>query len=87
MSKNLQKVKDMLDGNFKHKIQSGYTPDIIQREVGDRWTVSDGDEWEQKKGYKMKISRTPEVGIFPHQCKDCGENCDTDKISFTKVFC
>ena len=70
MSKNLQKVKDMLDGNFKHKIQSGYTPDIIQREVGDRWTDSDGDEWEQKKGYKMKISRTPGRGIAD-QCNTC----------------
>ena len=78
MSKNLQRVQDMLDGNFKRKIQSGYTPETVHREVGDRWTDSDGDEWEQRKGYRMKISRTPAVGMFSKVCKDCGTNCSTN---------
>ena len=41
MSKNLRRVKDMLDGNYKHKIQSGYTPDTPDRKVGDKWIDSD----------------------------------------------
>ena len=75
MSKNLQRVKDMLDGNYKNKIQVGYSKTYKQREVGERWTDSDGVEWEQKEGYIYKIPTMPSVGIFPHQCKDCGKNC------------
>ena len=63
MGKNLQRVQDMVDGNYKSKIQVGYgDQEIEHREVGDIWTDSDGDKWEQKKGYKMKISRTPGRG-------------------------
>ena len=71
MSKNLQKVQDMLDGNYKTKIQSGYTHYEEQRKVGDKWTDSDGVEWEQKKGYKMKISKLASRGIFDAHCKTC----------------
>ena len=71
MSKNLQKVKDMLDGNYKHKIQSGYTPTEEKHEIGDKWTDSDGVQWEQKNGYRTKISKLANVGIFERQCKDC----------------
>jgi len=75
MSKNLRKVQDMLDGNYKNKIQVGYSKVEKQREVGDKWTDSDGVEWEQKEGYKYKIPSLPAVGMFSKQCKDCGKNC------------
>tara|TARA_B100001094_G_scaffold211099_1_gene204960 strand:- start:18 stop:530 length:513 start_codon:yes stop_codon:yes gene_type:complete len=75
MSKNLQKVQDMLDGNHKNKIQVGYSFQDEKREVGDKWTDSDGVEWEQKEGYRYKIPSMPSVGMFNHQCKDCGKNC------------
>ena len=71
MSKNIERVKDMLDGNYKHKIQSGYTPTEEKREVGDKWTDSDGVQWEQKNGYRTKISKLANVGIFDRICKDC----------------
>ena len=67
MSKNLQKVQDMLDG--KGKIQVGYSTAEEVREVGDKWTDSDGYEWEQKSGYKMKISKVKR-GIAD-QCNTC----------------
>ena len=54
MGKNTQRVKDMLDGNYKHKIQSGYTPTEETRKVGDKWVDADGIPWEQKDGYKVK---------------------------------
>ena len=44
----------MLDGNYKNKIQVGYSKTEKQREVGEKWTDSDGVEWEQKEGYKLK---------------------------------
>ena len=71
MGKNIQKVKDMLDGNYKHKIQSGYTPTEKKREVGDVWTDSDDVTWEQKDGFRVKVSKLANVGIFERQCKDC----------------
>ena len=75
MGKNLQKVQDMLDGNYKNKIQVGYSKTKKQREIGEKWIDSDGVEWEQKQGYIYKVPTMPSVGIFPHQCKDCGKNC------------
>jgi len=75
-SKNLQKVQDMLDGNYGGKIQSGYSSIQEHRKVGDTWTDSEGYEWEQKDGYQVKKGGSmPAVGMFNHQCKDCGKNC------------
>ena len=82
MGKNLQKVQDMLDGNYKSKIQVGqYAPTEEVRKVGDKWTDSEGYEWEQKDGFKVKLSNTPAVGLFNHQCKDCGKNCSPKMAS------
>jgi len=76
-SKNLQKVQDMLDGNNQGKIQSGYMPDNISHEIGDIWTDSDGVRWEQKNGYKSKLTKV-NVGMFSKQCKDCNRNCSKE---------
>ena len=56
MSKNLAKVQDMLDGNYKNKIQVGVGDQEIEqtRQIGDKWVDSDGTPWEQKEGYKVK---------------------------------
>ena len=74
-SKNLAKVQSMLDGTYGGKIQSGYSPTEEIRNVGDKWTDSEGYEWEQKEGFRVKNSMMPAVGMFNHQCKDCGKNC------------
>ncbi len=73
MSKNLQKVQDMLDGNYQTKIQVGYgDQEVERREVGDKWTDVDGIEWEQKNGYRIRINnKMANVGIFKGTCKDC----------------
>ena len=70
-SKNLQRVQDMVDGTYGGKIQSGYEPETIHRKVGDVWTDSDNVKWEQKNGYRMKLTKTANVGIFKAHCKDC----------------
>jgi len=78
MGKNLQRVQDMLDGTYNGKIQSGYDGEVLQnRNVGDKWVDDDGMEWEQKKGYKIKLTRTGNVGIFTYQCSDCKKGCIT----------
>ena len=72
ISKNLQRVQDMVDGTYGGKIQSGYIGEAnVKREVGDIWTDEDGVKWEQKKGYKMKLTKTANVGIFRAYCSDC----------------
>tara|TARA_Y100001963_G_C6742934_1_gene429969 strand:+ start:92 stop:628 length:537 start_codon:yes stop_codon:yes gene_type:complete len=48
------------------------------REIGDKWTDSEGNEWEQREGYKVKNSRMPAKGMFDKVCKDCDTPC-TDK--------
>jgi hypothetical protein len=77
MAKNIQKVQDMLDGKGTGKIQVGqYTGTDERREIGDKWTDSEGYEWEQKDGFKVKSGGSmASVGMFNHQCKDCGKNC------------
>jgi len=75
-SKNLAKVQSMLDGTYGGKTQVGYSTVEEHRKVGDKWTDSDGYQWEQKEGFRVKsggsmVSR----GMFNHQCKDCGKNC------------
>tara|TARA_Y100000361_G_scaffold109971_1_gene99925 strand:+ start:746 stop:1261 length:516 start_codon:yes stop_codon:yes gene_type:complete len=77
MGKNLQKVQDMLDGKGTGKIQvGGYSTSEETRKVGDKWTDSEGYEWEQKEGFRVKSGGgMPAVGMFNHQCKDCKKNC------------
>ena len=75
-SKNLAKVQSMLDGTYGGKIQSGYSSVKEHREVGDKWTDSEGYEWEQRDGYQVKKGGSmPSAGMFNHQCKDCKKNC------------
>jgi hypothetical protein len=70
MGKNTQRVQDMLDGNYKRKVQVGYDKVEQKRKIGERWTDSDGKEWEQKNGYIASIKKTPNAGIGD-QCSDC----------------
>ena len=76
-SKNLAKVQSMLDGTYGGKTQVGYgDQDTKHHKVGDTWIDSEGYEWEQKDGYQVKKGGSmPAVGMFNHQCKDCGKNC------------
>ncbi len=64
-SNNLAKVQSMLDGTYGGKIQSGYVSDNVHanRKIGERWFDSDGDEWEQKEGYRSKVSKLAAKGL------------------------
>ena len=79
MGKNLQKVQDMLDGNYKGKIQVGYSAQDEKREVGDKWVDSDGNQWEQREGYRVKGKSTGRHYSWDMNCKDCGTNCGNSK--------
>ena len=68
--KNIEKVSSMVDGDYKEKIQSGYTPTEEKHEIGDIWTDSDGKKWEQKNGYRANITKLANAGIAD-KCSDC----------------
>jgi hypothetical protein len=71
MSKNIKKIQDMVSGGSEPKIRVGYVPENVERVVGDIWVDLDDIKWEQKKGYKIRISNLPGAGIFGDQCSEC----------------
>ena len=87
--KNLQKVQSMIDGTYDSefgKIKVGqYNPTEKQYKVGDKWTDSDGQEWEQKEGYRVKVSTLGRHYSWDMNCKDCGTNCGSTKGELNKL--
>tara|TARA_Y100001963_G_C6719888_1_gene418653 strand:- start:132 stop:656 length:525 start_codon:yes stop_codon:yes gene_type:complete len=85
-SKNLQRIQDMLDGNYNRKTQVGYETENVSHKVGDIWTDDDGVKWEQKNGYRMKLSVMPNKGIGD-QCTDCKKICQNrlDKPTYSRM--
>ena len=72
-NKNIQKVQDMLDGNFQTKTMVGFSEEAEPtRKVGDKWIDSDGIEWEQKEHYKVKgrLSTHPDWDKKCSMCED-----------------
>ena len=61
---NIKAVKEMIAGN--HRTQTKNTvafdaeKEFIKREVGDQWNDDEGNVWEQKKGYKIKLGKLSE---------------------------
>lgn len=76
--KNIKAVKEMLEG--KHKTQTkktvsfDKTKEVVKRNVGDVWTDEDGQTWEQKRGYKVKLGKLHKLRTdlkkFPNCRKD-----------------
>ena len=62
---NIKAVKEMIAGN--HRTQTKNTvafdseKEFVKREVGEQWTDNDGNIWEQKKGYKVKLGKLSEL--------------------------
>ena len=75
--KNIQQIKEVVEGKFERKAQVGYTPVEEHRKTGDIWEDSEGIIWEQKEGFRVKRNTLPKVGIFSKVCKDCEKNCST----------
>ena len=68
------KVKEL----FTKKIQSGYEPERVEHKVGEKWTDSEGVEWEQMKGYRSKITKLAAVGL--------GDNCNSCEALIVKPW-
>ena len=85
--KNLAKVQSMLDGTYNSdKIKVGqYDPAEKTRKVGDVWTDSDGNRWEQKEGYRTKNTSGVKHHSWDMNCKECGTNCGSTKGEINKL--
>jgi len=59
---SIQDVKSILAGTHEeqNKLQFGYVPSEepkVTRIVGEKWFDVDGNEWEQKEGYSVKLGK------------------------------
>ena len=63
--KNIAAIKEMLQGThkFQTKTTVGFSDvkPLEEHKVGDVWTDTDGNEWEQKNGYKIKKGKLDEL--------------------------
>ena len=84
--KNLQQVKDMVDGTYGRKIVSAAIQDDVHsnKEVGERYFDHDGKEWEKTEYGRTSVS-TVQRGIAD-KCDDCKKYCihKRDKIFYNK---
>ena len=74
ISKNLQRVQNMLDGTHKNKIQVSMNDNVdvhANKKVGDKWKDSDGVEWEQMNGYRSKVSTLGRHHSWDEKCSGC----------------
>lgn len=62
---NVKAVKEMIAGTHrtqtKNTVSFGESKEFIKREIGDQWTDDEGNIWEQKKGYKVKLGKLSEL--------------------------
>ena len=79
---SLQDVKKLLAGEHdsQNKVQVGYggekSEDNEIRKVGDKWFDADGNEWEQKNGYKVKLGKEWQQEL--HQYLNTFPNCQKE---------
>ena len=67
-----KEVYDLLGGNYIVSNNGGLEEgDDINKKVGDKWKDSDGVEWEQREGYRSKVSHLAAKGL--------GDNCSNEE--------
>lgn len=75
---SINDVKDLLKGSHasQNSITVGYSGEVaetITRNSGERWFDADGNEWEQKEGYKLKLGKEwqQELHSYLNQFANC----------------
>lgn len=85
---SLADVKKLLAGQHdsQQKVQVGYTEinkdDNVSRKIGDKWFDDDGNEWEQRNGYRIKLGKEWQQEL--HDYLNTFPNCQ--KESCTCMF-
>lgn len=76
---SLDDVKKLLSGQHEsqNKVTVGFSEnnkeEKITRQIGDRWFDEDGNEWEQRNGYKIKLGKEWQQEL--HQYLNSFPNC------------
>jgi hypothetical protein len=84
---SLNDVKKLLAGEHEsqNKISVGYTEgkkdEQISRKIGDKWFDADGNEWEQRKGYKIKLGKEWQQEL--HEYLNSFPNCQKENCTCT----
>jgi len=83
---NIQDVKELLKGEHASQtaIQVGYsgeTEEKITRKIGEKWFDADGNEWEQKEGYSIKLGKEWQQEL--HQYLNAFPNCQKETCTCT----
>jgi len=78
---SVKDVEKLLHGTHESQtsVQVGYSGEIeekISRKVGDRWKDADGNEWEQKEGYSIKLGKEWQQEL--HQYLNTFPNCQKE---------
>jgi len=78
-------VKKLLSGQHEsqNKVQVGFVADKKEdsqsRQVGEKWFDSEGNEWEQKNGYKIKLGKVWQQEL--HEYLNSFPNCPKDSCT------
>ena len=82
---NIESLKEMLEGRHvsQNKIQVGYTPetDHSVRILGEKWTDADGNEWERRDGYSVKLGKEWQQEL--HSYLNGFKNCPKEQCTCT----
>ena len=84
---SIDDVKKLVSGEHESqtKIKTGYDgkikEDSIIRNVGDKWFDEDGNEWEQKEGYKIKLGKQWQQEL--HEYLTSFPNCPNETCTCT----
>tara|TARA_R100000030_G_scaffold12562_1_gene8401 strand:- start:852 stop:1472 length:621 start_codon:yes stop_codon:yes gene_type:complete len=74
---NVKAINEMIRGEHRTQTRKskGFEEKNISREIGDIWTDKNGQKWEQKNGYKVKLSRLNKIRSIaqPDLCPSCNK--------------
>lgn len=83
---SIKDVQKLLHGTHESQtsVQVGYMGEVeekITRKVGERWKDADGNEWEQKEGYSIKLGKEWQQEL--HQYLNAFPNCQKETCTCT----
>lgn len=83
---SIKDVEKLLHGTHasQNVIQIGYSGEVeekVTRKIGDRWKDADGNEWEQKEGYSIKLGKEWQQEL--HQYLKGFPNCQKEVCTCT----
>ena len=79
---NIKAIRQMLDGTHRTQTRTSVSfaqPTSKTHEVGEVWTDANGNEWEQREGYKIQKGKLDEIrsllakNQMPAHCPKCSK--------------